>query len=65
MKFSKILFLLFVAVEATAQPAGVRLDTLTVKHIDFQGRTQRALFFFSSLSILVSTSYAVGSGYIS
>ena len=30
-------------VEATAQPAGVRLDTLTVKHIDFQGRTQEGV----------------------
>ena len=41
MKFSKILLflLLLVAVEAAAQPAGVRLDTLMVKHVDFQGRT--------------------------
>ena len=32
-----------VAVGATAQPAGVQLDTLTVKHIDFQGRTQEGI----------------------
>ena len=34
---------LHVAVGATAQPAGVQLDTLTVKHIDFQGRTQEGI----------------------
>jgi hypothetical protein len=44
-KLSKIFLFLFlhVAVGATAQPAGVQLDTLTVKHIDFQGRTQEGI----------------------
>ena len=38
-----------VAVGATAQPAGVQLDTLTVKHIDFQGRTQEGVVICNHL----------------
>ena len=38
-----VLLLGLVSVGTAAQPAGVRLDTLTVKYVDFQGRTQEGV----------------------
>ena len=38
-----LLLLLSVFTGATAQPAGVRLDTLRVQYIDFEGRSQQGI----------------------
>ena len=39
-----VLLLYFLVVTgASAQPAGVRLDTLRVKHVDFEGCTQQGI----------------------
>ena len=44
MKFNVIVVcLLLNCAVAVAQPAGVALDTITVRHVDFQGQTQQGV----------------------
>ena len=44
-----LLAVLLAGNSAKAQPAGVRLDTLQVLHIDFQGNTQKGVIVCNQL----------------